>query len=56
MGKPLSYGDVHGTGQDIHFAELFREHESKHAVDLQFPVESSDSVGGGIWGDTSEPF
>ena len=56
MGEPLSFGHVRGTGPGIHFAELIQELESKHPVDLQFPFESSDRVGGGIWGDSSEPF
>lgn len=55
QGRLLSFGGIRGTGQGVHLGELIDELESKHPVDLKFPFENSQCVGGDIWGDTPEP-
>ena len=55
-GDSLSFGRIRGTGPCVHFGELLRELDSAHEVEVRFPFENSDHVGGGIWGDTPEPF
>ncbi len=55
-GDLLSFGRIRGNGPSIHFSELIQELDSKYPVDLKFPFENSDRVGGDIWGQPPEPF
>lgn len=54
--RSLALGSIRGTGPGIHFGGLIHELESKYPVSLRFPFESSERVGGDIWGDSPEPY
>jgi hypothetical protein len=48
-GLPLRLGRIRGTGPGISFGALIDQLESTHPLELVYPFEGSDRVGGAIW-------
>ncbi len=42
-------GRVRGTGRGVSFSSLIARLEADHPVEVRFPFEGSDHVGGGVW-------
>lgn len=46
---PLCLGRLRGTGPGVHFGALIERLEAAHPLELQYPFEGSDRVGGAVW-------
>lgn len=48
-GTPLSLGRLRGTGPGVSCGALIERLEAVHPLELEYPFEGSDRVGGAVW-------
>ncbi|UYV13489.1 MAG: cupin domain-containing protein [Phycisphaera sp.] len=48
-GPCAALGRVRGTGRGVSFSRLVAQLEADHPIELRFPFEGSDHVGGAVW-------
>lgn len=48
-GPCATLGRIRGTGRGVSFSRLVSQLEADHPIELRFPFECSDHVGGAVW-------